>query len=30
MEERDPDLKWEEGFRISNDRGEHWKEVEEE
>ena len=28
-EERDPNIEWEEDFRISNDREEHWKEVEE-
>ena len=30
MEETEPDLKGEEDFSISNDREEHWKEVEEE
>ena len=30
MEERDRDLKWEEAFRISTDRKEHRKEIEEE
>ena len=30
MEERDPDIEWEEDFRISTDREEHWKEIEEE
>ena len=29
-EETEPDLKGEEGFSISNDREEHWKEFEEE
>ena len=29
MEERDPDLEWEEDFRVSNYREDHWKEVEE-
>ena len=30
MEERDPDLEWEEYFNIYNYREDHWKEVEEE